>query len=136
MGTKHTQAARAVPQSCSHCMSMPEQILKMRLRVAAANNQDPCLSGATPKATASIHQPRGSWRKMKEADCPDMPPLFEKFLEEDAEGDANSDLLDMAETENKEDDPTFLQWTAICTRSANELHPNWGHNSLYRYRDL
>lgn len=96
MGTKHAQALLVGPQSCSHCALMPEKILERRLRVVVANNKDPCLSGATPSAASWV----------------DMPPLFEELLEvepgcEDAEVDANSDLLDMDEMEEEEDDSTF-----------------------------
>ncbi|XP_034564504.1 uncharacterized protein LOC117830473 [Notolabrus celidotus] len=114
MGAKHARASLADPQSCSHCESMPEKILERRLRVAVANRQDPCLSGATPKASTSTHQPRAEmdWATIMETDSPVMPPLFEELLdlergEEDAEDDANSDLLDLNEMEDEEDDSTF-----------------------------
>ncbi len=53
-----------------------------------------------------------SWADMIEAESPDMPPLFEELLEvepgcEEAEGHANSDLLDIEEMEDEEDDSTF-----------------------------
>ncbi|XP_077961988.1 uncharacterized protein LOC144410249 [Gasterosteus aculeatus] len=49
---------------------------------------------------------------MMDAESPEMPPLFEELLElepggEDAEGDANSDLLDVDDMEEEEDDSTF-----------------------------
>ena len=83
--------------------------------MAVANNQDPCLSGDTPAATAGAHQPRAttSWADMMEAEAPVMPPLFDELLKgdpgcEDAEGDANSDLLDIYDNmEEEEDDSTF-----------------------------
>ena len=47
-----------------------------------------------------------------EDESPELPPLFEDLLEgepdsEDAEGDANSDLLNVDEMEDEEDDSTF-----------------------------
>ncbi len=76
------QALLVDPQSCSQCASMPEKILERRLRVPVANNQDPCLSGATLKATTSTHQPRAtaSWADMIDTESADMPPLFEELL--------------------------------------------------------
>lgn len=78
---------------------------------------------------------------MMDNGSPEMPPIFEK-----AEGDGNSDLLDMDEMEKEDDDSTFpveqsrrgsglfrshcwssmllRQWTAICMRSANGLQQN------------
>ena len=114
MSIKHAQAALADPQSCAHCASMTEKILERRLRVAVANSHDPCLSGTTPKATSSTHQPRAtpSWADMMDEESSAMPPLFEDLLEvepggEDAEGDAISDILDMDGMEDEEEDSTF-----------------------------
>uniref|UniRef100_G3PNM0 Uncharacterized protein n=1 Tax=Gasterosteus aculeatus TaxID=69293 RepID=G3PNM0_GASAC len=93
---------------------MPEKIWERRLRVAASSKQDPCLSGTAPKASTSAHLPRASssWADMMDAESPEMPPLFEQLLElepggEDAEGDPNSDLLDVDDMEEEEDDSTF-----------------------------
>lgn len=49
---------------------------------------------------------------MIEAECLDMPPLFEVLLEmepgcKEAEGNSNSDLLDVDKMEDKEDNSTF-----------------------------
>lgn len=105
MGTKHTQASLADPQSCSHCASMPEKILERRLRVAVTNSQDTCLAAVTP---TDVHQARApmSWADMMESESPVMPPLFEEELlgDEVAECDANSDLLDMGDMEEEEED--------------------------------
>ncbi|GAA6219773.1 uncharacterized protein LOC117830473 [Lates japonicus] len=150
MGAKHAQASLADPQSCSHCASMPEKILERRFRMAVANNQDPNLSGATPKATTSTHLPGAapSWADIMDAEPPDMPPLFEELLEgemcgEEAEGDANSDLLDMDEMEDEEDDAKFPASQSrphsasdavppvdsslyeVCKRAASKLGIQW-----------
>lgn len=116
MGAKHAQASLADPQGCPHCALMPEKILERRLRVAVTNSQDPCLSAAT--ATSDICHPRAStsWADMMEEESPLMPPSFEDLLDqnvgepggEDAEGDADSDLLDLEDMdEEQEDDSTF-----------------------------
>ncbi|XP_034567334.1 uncharacterized protein LOC117832353 [Notolabrus celidotus] len=148
MGAKHARASLADPQSCSHCESMSEKILERRPRVAVANRQDPCLSGATPKA--STHQPRAEmdWATIMETDSPVMPPLFEELLdlergEEDAEGGANSDLLDLNEMVDEEDDSTFPTQHSrppsasdaapqvdsslyeVCKRAAEKLGIQW-----------
>ncbi|XP_075959924.1 LOW QUALITY PROTEIN: uncharacterized protein LOC142963104 [Anarhichas minor] len=111
MGAKHAHAALADPQVCLHCASMPEKTLERRLRVVVSNKQDPVLSGTTTKDT---HLPRApsSWADMMDAECREIPPLFEGLLDvepgcEDAEGDANSDFLEMDDTEEEEDDSTF-----------------------------
>uniref|UniRef100_G3Q9M2 Uncharacterized protein n=1 Tax=Gasterosteus aculeatus TaxID=69293 RepID=G3Q9M2_GASAC len=107
MGAKHAQAALADPQSCLPCKPMPEKIREGRLRVAASSKQDPCLSGTAPKASTSAYLP---WADMMDAESPEMPPLFDLELGpggEDAEGDANSDLLDVDDMEEEEDDSTF-----------------------------
>ncbi|XP_075948231.1 uncharacterized protein LOC142950206 [Anarhichas minor] len=111
MGAKHAHAALADPQACLHCASMPEKTLERRLRVVVSNKQDPVLSGTTTKDT---HLPRApsSWADMMDAECREIPPLFEGLLDvepgcEDAEGDANSDFLEMDDTEEEEDDSTF-----------------------------
>ncbi|XP_075948857.1 uncharacterized protein LOC142951249 [Anarhichas minor] len=90
---------------------MPEKTLERRLRVVVSNKQDPVLSGTTTKDT---HLPRApsSWADMMDAECREIPPLFEGLLDvepgcEDAEGDANSDFLEMDDTEEEEDDSTF-----------------------------
>ncbi|XP_041840350.1 uncharacterized protein LOC121639256 [Melanotaenia boesemani] len=112
MGPKHAQASLADPQSCSHCASMPEKILERRLRVAVANSQDPCLAAATPKP--DVHQPRvsTSWADLMDTESPVMPPLFDDLDQgvlgdEDAECDADSDLLDMVDMEEEEEDDSF-----------------------------
>ena len=150
MGAKHAQAALADPQSCLHCASMPEKVLERRLRVAVSTKQDPCLSGTAPKATTSTHLPRASssWADMMDAESPEMPPLFEELLElepggEDAEGDANSDLLDMDDMEDEEEDSTFpvepsrppsasdvvppvdSNLYEVCKRAASKLGIQW-----------
>ncbi|KAK0152765.1 hypothetical protein N1851_005700 [Merluccius polli] len=117
MGIKHAQCSLADPHSCVHCASMPEKILERRLRVTVATNQDPCLGGATAKASTSVHQSQAatSWADMMEAVSPLVPPLFDDAIleaepgTEDAEGggDANFDLLDMDGMEEEEDDSTF-----------------------------
>ena len=82
--------------------------------MTGATNQDPCLAGATAKASTSTHKSREttSWADMMEAASPLVPPLFGEFLDaepgaDDAEGDADSDLLDMDVIEEEEDDSTF-----------------------------
>ncbi|KAK0148792.1 hypothetical protein N1851_010874 [Merluccius polli] len=115
MGIKHAQCSLADPHSCVHCASMPEKILERRLRVTVATNQDPCLGGATAKASTNVHQSQAatSWADMMEAVSPLVPPLFDDAIleaepgTEDAEGDGNFDLLDMDGMEEEEDDSTF-----------------------------
>lgn len=113
MGAKHAQTALADRDSCHHCASMPEKILERRLRVAVANSQDPCLTQATSNATADTHQARAatSWADSMDA-VSDMPPLFDELFDirpgdEDAEGDATSDLLEAVDMEDVEEDSTF-----------------------------
>ncbi|KAI5617058.1 hypothetical protein C0J50_23311, partial [Silurus asotus] len=112
MGPKHAQTSLADPQACAHCASLPVRHLERRLRVAVANQQDPCLSGAAARSTVVEHQPRAStsWADMMEAESPVMPPLFDNLLAEDEErpcdedADANSDLLDLDMEDEDEDD--------------------------------
>ncbi|XP_077949128.1 uncharacterized protein LOC120812025 [Gasterosteus aculeatus] len=150
MGAKHAQAALADPQTCLHCEPMPEKIRERRLRVAASSKQDPCLSGTAPKASTSTHLLRASssWADMMDAESTEMPPLFEELLElelggEDAEGDANSDLLDVDDIEEEEDDSTFPvepprppsasdvvppvdnNLYEVCKRAASKLGVQW-----------
>lgn len=82
--------------------------------MAVANRQDPCLTAATPQTATITHQPPATreWSDLMADEPSEMPPLFEDLLEgepgaEDAEGDANSDLLDMDEMDEEEDDTTF-----------------------------
>ena len=46
--------------------------------MAVANNQDPCLTGATPQTATITHQPQApkSWVDMMEDESPEWPPLF------------------------------------------------------------
>lgn len=131
MGAKHAQASLADPQGCPHCALMPEKVLERRLRVAVTNSQDPCLSAAT--ATSDICHPRAStsWADMMEEESPLMPPSFEDLLDqnvgepggEDAEGDADSDLLDLEDMdEEQEDDSTFPPQQSRPP-SGLKLHP-------------
>ncbi len=84
-----------------------------------------------------------SWEDTMEAESPDMPPLFESLLmkeegeprDEDAEGDANSDLLNLDEDEEEEEDnslfaiqpsrPPSANDSVTCMRCASEPHQNW-----------
>ncbi|KAI5607044.1 serine/threonine-protein kinase Nek4 [Silurus asotus] len=96
----------------AHCASLPVKHLGRRLRVAVANQQDPCLSGAAARSTVVEHQPRAStsWADLMEAESPVMPPLFDNLLVEDEErpcdedADENSDLLDLDMEDEDEDD--------------------------------
>lgn len=84
--------------------------------MAVANKQDPCLSGPATQSSATEHLTRASTSRadMMEAESPDMPPLFEGLLtqeegepgDKDAEGDANSDLLDL-DMDEEEDNSLF-----------------------------
>lgn len=85
---------------------------------------------------------------MMDAESPEMPPLFKDLLElepggEDAEGDANSDLLDVDDMEEEEDDSTFPvepprppsasdvvppvdnNLYEVCKRAASKLGIQW-----------
>lgn len=105
---KHTQTSLADPRSCAHCMTVPEKILERRLRVTVADSQDPCL----PKATAqsSSHQPRArqSWATHDGGGVPGCASVLRgpsggaTSLEE-ADSDADSDLLNLDETEEVEE---------------------------------
>lgn len=152
MGAKHAQASLADPQGCQHCSSMPEKILERRLRVAVANSQDPCLSSPSAVAAGENHQPRASksWADMMEEESSPMPPLFEGLMEsrelerglEETEGDANSDLLDLEDMEEEEDDVFPAQLSRppsgadiaspgdsdlydVCKRAALKLNIPW-----------
>lgn len=79
--------------------------------MAVTNSQDPCLAVASLQAATITHQPQvsRSWVDMMDDGSPEMPPMFEDLLEgepggEEAEGNANSDLLDMGKMEEEEDD--------------------------------
>ncbi|GAA6229081.1 uncharacterized protein LOC117830473 [Lates japonicus] len=89
IGAEHAQALLADPQSCPHCVSISEKILERQLRVAVANNQDPSLSGATPKAKTSTHLPRAA-PMLNLQTCEEL--LEGEICGEEAEGDTNSDL--------------------------------------------
>ena len=133
MGIKHAQTSLADPHSCAHCASMPEKILERRLRVTVATNQDPCLAGATAKASTSAHQSQAttSWADMMEAASPLVPPLFDDIIfeaepgAEDAEGDgdANSDILDMDGMEEEEDDSTFPVQLSRPPSASDAMQP-------------
>ncbi len=80
--------------------------------MVVANKQDPCLSIPATQSSATEHLMRAStsWEDMMEAESPDMPLPFEGLLkqeegepgDEDAVGDANSDLLDLDMDEEKD----------------------------------
>ncbi len=63
-----------------------------------------------------------------ETESPDMPPLFEGLLmqeegepgDEDAEGDANSDLLDLDMDEEEEEDNSLFAIQPSRPPSAND----------------
>lgn len=135
MGAKHAQTALAERDSCQYCASMPEKILERRLRVAVANTQDPCLTQATPKTTADIHQARAttSWADMMDNISDEVPPLFEDILDldtgnEEVDGDAASDLLEAVDMEDVEEDSTF-PLAQSRPSSASETSPV--DNNLY-----
>ncbi|XP_035985652.1 uncharacterized protein LOC118559064 [Fundulus heteroclitus] len=136
MGAKHAQASLADPQGCQHCASMPEKILERRLRVAVANSQDPCLSSPSAVAAAGEnHQPRASksWADMMEEEYPSMPPLFEGLTDsgklDETEGDSNSDLLELEDMEEEEDDSTFPGQHSRPPSGAEVTSP--GDSDLY-----
>ena len=65
---------------------------------------------------------------MMEAASPLVPPLFEEFLDaepgtEDAEGDANSNLLDMDGLEEEEDDSTFPVQQSRLPSASDAVQP-------------
>ncbi len=130
MGPKHAQMSLADPQTCAHCVSLPVKILERRLRVVVANKQDPCLSGAATQSAVTDHLTRAStsWADMMEAESPDMPPLFEGLLtqeegdpgDEDAEGNANSDLLDLDIDDEEEEDNSLFPVHQSRRPSTNE----------------
>lgn len=109
MGSKHAQALLADSQSCSHFF-MPEKILERRLNVAVSNSQDPWLAAITPKPY--IHQ---VWASMSSAamiytKSPVLPLLFHGLdhgVDEDTDCNVNSDLLDMVDMEEEDNDSTF-----------------------------
>ncbi len=98
--------------------------------MAVANKQDPCLSGPATQSSAAEHLTRAStsWADMMEAESPDMPPLFEGLLtqeegepgDEDAEGDANSDLLDLYMGDEEEEDNSLFPVQQSRPPSAND----------------
>ncbi len=130
MVPKHAQTSLADPQTCAHCASLPVKILEKRLRVAVAKKQDPCLPGPATQSSATEHLTRAStsWEDMMETESPDMPPLFEGLLmqeegepgDEDAEGDANSDLLDLDMDEEEEEDNSLFAIQPSRPPSAND----------------
>lgn len=80
--------------------------------MAVANSRDPYLPKATAQTTS--HQPQAwqSWADMTEEESPDMPLLYEELLRvepslEEADSNADSDLLKLDEMEDVEDDFTF-----------------------------
>lgn len=103
------------PQTCVHCLAMPRKIIERRLRVAVDSQQDPLLVWCFCKNCGCCQhmQATTSIADMMEAESPDMPPQFEGLLDqeeegpcgEDAEGDANSDLLDLDDIEKEHDSP-------------------------------
>lgn len=89
---------------------MPEKILERRKRVAVANSQDPCLAAVSHKP--DVHQASTSWADMIDTESPVLPPLFNnldhgELGNEDAEWNADSDLLDMVDMKEGEDDTAF-----------------------------
>lgn len=149
MGAKHAQTAVVNREFCHHCASMPEKILERRLRVAVANSQDPCLAQATPKSTADVRlsQASTSWADSMDSLSEEMPPLFDDLLDadpgnEDAEGDASSDILEAVDMDDVEDDSTFplaqsrpssasettpvdSNLYEVCKRAAAKLNIPW-----------
>ncbi len=143
MGPKHAKTSLADPQTCAHCASLAVKILEKRPRVAVAKKQDPCLPGPATQSSATEHLTRASmsWEDTMEAESPDMPPLYEGLLmqeegeprDEDAEGDANSDLLDLDEEEEEDNSlfaiqpsrPPSANDSVTCMRCASKLHQNW-----------
>lgn len=94
MCLKHAQTLLADPQTCHHFASLPMKILKMR--VAEANKQDPCLSRAATQSVATNHLilASTSWVDIMEDDLPSMLPLVEGLLmqKEGDQGDKDAAL--------------------------------------------
>lgn len=106
------------------------------MAVANATSQDPNLASTAAGATAD-HRPQapGSWGDMmEEADVRDMPPLFEGLLDrgdesDDADGEAGSDILDLDEMEEGEDESTFPSQDSRPASSSGATSPV--DNNLY-----
>lgn len=104
--------------------------------MSVANKQDPCLSGAASTATDHLPRASASWAEMMEAESPDMPPLFEGLLtpedgelgDEDADGDANSDLLDLDMDDEEEEDNSLFPAQQSRPPSANDSAPPADNN--------
>ena len=157
MGAKHAQASLVDPQVCAHCSAMSEKTLERRLRVAVAKagSQDPNLAAPATRATTD-HRPRASCSWASQVDLSevqdgrDLPPLFgdEEFTElggqcEDADGDAGSDILELDDMEEGEDESTFPTQPSrppsstgaaspvdnglyeVCKRAAGKLNIPW-----------
>ena len=114
MGAKHAQAALADPQVCAHCSTMPVKILERRLRVAVTgtDGKDPSLAASdTAQTIHATHQPQAlSWADSMEEVEP-IPPLFDDVFareeDDDADGETGSDILDLDDMEEGEEDSTF-----------------------------
>ncbi|GAA6100729.1 uncharacterized protein LOC120726519, partial [Tachysurus ichikawai] len=133
MGPKNAQASLVDPQTCAHCASLPVKILERRLKVSVANQQDPCLSEAPSTGTAHLPRASKSWADMMEAESPDMPPRFDGLLmqvddelgDEDADGDANSDLLDLGMDDEEEEDNSPFQVQQSRPPSTTDSAPSF-----------
>lgn len=132
----------------AHCVSMPLKILELSLKVSVANKQNPCLSGAASAVTDHLPRVSTSWAEIMVAESPDMTPLFDGLLthedgelgDEVADGDANSDLLDLDMDDERRksippsrpNSPDHLAQTirplllkTTCTRCTNEPQRSW-----------
>ena len=116
MGAKHAQAALADPQVCGHCSTMPVKILERRLRVVVTgtDGRDPSLAASDTAQRHATHQPQAprAWADMMEEVEP-IPPLFEGVFgrEEDdnADNEIGSDILELGDMEDGEEDSTRLK---------------------------
>ncbi|KAE8280162.1 hypothetical protein D5F01_LYC22304 [Larimichthys crocea] len=150
MGAKHAQAALADPQVCAHCCTMPMKVLERRLRVAVTgtDGRDPSLAASdTAQEIHTAHQPRvpRDWVDLMEEVEP-IPPLFEDVFrwegDDDAGGETGSDILELDDMEEGEEDSTFPTQSRppssteaatpvdnnlyeVCKRAAAKLNIPW-----------
>ncbi|KAI5102388.1 hypothetical protein C0J45_7740, partial [Silurus meridionalis] len=111
LGVRHAQTVLANPECCPHCALFPSRVRERRLRVAAANKRDPCLSPLPAERDEAASQAQCSWGEFMDEVSPVLPSVFEShslldnkgveeeddevahFLEEDLEDDEEDAIL-------------------------------------------
>ncbi|KAI5108305.1 hypothetical protein C0J45_1899, partial [Silurus meridionalis] len=155
LGVRHAQTMLANPECCPHCALFPSRIRERRLRVAAANKGDPCLSPLPAERDEAASQAQRGWGEIMDEVSPVLPSLFEShslldnkgveeeddevahFLEEDLEDDEEDAILppDLLSRPGSAAGPSpvpgELDLVEVCRRAAKKLSIEWPSQQVH-----